>query len=158
MILLLNLKILFQSYKFLVVVTWTKQWISFFPNAELHFSQERITVFIQSCASEIPFSFVYIKCVFYFGVVVVVVDLGFTTLLTSQVISVAFYSKREKADKFCSEALISAWGSFMCCKSTTGDPWLYFPFEGFLRCEKIHRPRPDLNLRILDSVASMITM
>ena len=29
---------------------------------------------------------------------VVVVDLGFTTLLTSQVISVAFYSEREKSD------------------------------------------------------------
>ena len=41
-------------------------------------------------------------------IVVVVVVLGFTTLLTSQVISVAFYSEREKFDKFCSEALISA--------------------------------------------------
>ena len=34
--------------------------------------------------------------------------LGFTTPLTSQVTSVAFYSEREKFDKFCSEALISA--------------------------------------------------
>ena len=41
-------------------------------------------------------------------VVVVVVDLGFTKLLTSQVISVTFYSELEKSDKFCSEALISA--------------------------------------------------
>ena len=47
----------------------------------------------------------------------VVVDLGFTTLLTSQVISVAFYSEREKSDKFCSEAVISAC-SFTCRKST----------------------------------------
>ena len=39
---------------------------------------------------------------------VVVVDLGFTTLLTSQVISGAFYSERERSDRFCSEALISA--------------------------------------------------
>ena len=31
-------------------------------------------------------------------VVVVVVDLGFTTLLTSHIFSVAFYSKREKSD------------------------------------------------------------
>ena len=38
----------------------------------------------------------------------VIGDWGFTTLLTSQVISVAFYSEREKSDKFCSEALISA--------------------------------------------------
>ena len=38
----------------------------------------------------------------------VIIDLVFTTLLTSQVISVAFYSEREKSDKFCSEALISA--------------------------------------------------
>ena len=36
----------------------------------------------------------------------VVVDLGFTTLLTSQVISVAIYNDTEKSDKFCSEALI----------------------------------------------------
>ena len=36
------------------------------------------------------------------------VDLGFTTHLTSQVIRVAFYSERVKSDKFCSEALISA--------------------------------------------------
>ena len=40
--------------------------------------------------------------------IVVVLDLGFTTLSKSQVISVAFYSDREKSDNFCSEALISA--------------------------------------------------
>ena len=34
-------------------------------------------------------------------------DVGFTTLLTSQVICVIFYSEREKSDKFCPEALIS---------------------------------------------------
>ena len=34
---------------------------------------------------------------------VVAVVLGFTTLLTSQVIKVTFYSEREKSDKFCSE-------------------------------------------------------
>ena len=39
---------------------------------------------------------------------VAVVDMGFTTLITSQVISVAFYSEREKFDKFFSEAPISA--------------------------------------------------
>ena len=38
---------------------------------------------------------------------ILVVDLGFTTLLTSQATSVAFYSEREKSKKFCSEALIS---------------------------------------------------
>ena len=62
--------------------------------------------------------------------VVVVVVLGFKMLLTSQVISVTFYSEHEKTDKFCSEALISACSSFICRKSTTGDPWLYFPSEG----------------------------
>ena len=36
------------------------------------------------------------------------VDLDLTTLLTSQVISVTFYSEREKSDKFFSVALISA--------------------------------------------------
>ena len=41
-------------------------------------------------------------------IVIVVAVLGFTTLLTSQVISVAFYSEREKSYQFCSEALISA--------------------------------------------------
>ena len=43
--------------------------------------------------------------------VVVVVVLGFTTLLTSQVTSVAFYSEREKSDKFLlrgSKALLRA--------------------------------------------------
>ena len=60
----------------------------------------------------------------------VVVDSGFTTLLTSQVISVTFYSEREKSDKFCSEARISAWGSFTCRKSTTRDPRLYLLSEG----------------------------
>ena len=39
---------------------------------------------------------------------IVVVVFGFTSLLTSLVISVAFYSEREKSDKFCSEALILA--------------------------------------------------
>ena len=70
--------------------------------------------------------------------------------LLSEVISVAFYSEREKSDKFCSEALISAWGSFMCRKSSIRDSVLHFPSEGshthdFLRSEKIHRPRPGLN-------------
>ena len=41
-------------------------------------------------------------------VAVVVDDLDFTTLLTSQVISVAFYSERENSDTFFSEALIAA--------------------------------------------------
>ena len=62
--------------------------------------------------------------------VVVVVVLGFTTLVASQVISVAFHSEREKSHKFCSEALIWAWGSFTCRKSTTRDPRQYFPSEG----------------------------
>ena len=87
--------------------------------------------------------------------------LGYTTLLTSQVISVAFDIESEKSDKFCSEALISAWGSFTYRKSTTRDQRLYFPFRrrsysGFLRSEKIHRPRPGLNPRTSDPVASMI--
>ena len=55
---------------------------------------------------------------------------GFITLLTSQVISVAFYRGCEKSDKFCSEALISDWDSFTCLKSTTRDPRLYFLSEG----------------------------
>ena len=68
---------------------------------------------------------------------ILVVDWGFTTLLTSQVISVAFYSEREKSDKFCSEALISVWGSFTCRKSTTALlPFRRKSYSGFLRSEK----------------------
>ena len=47
--------------------------------------------------------------------------MGFTILLTYHVISVAFYSEREKYDKFIAEALISALGAFKCRKSTTRD-------------------------------------
>ena len=71
--------------------------------------------------------------------------MGFTTLLSSQVISVAFYSEREKSDKFCSEPLILAWGSFTCRKSTIRNPQHYFPSEvshtqDFYALKKIHRP------------------
>ena len=59
-----------------------------------------------------------------------VVGFGFTTLLISQAISVAFYSEREKSDKFFLEHLMSAWGSLTCRKSATRDPRLYFPYEG----------------------------
>ena len=82
--------------------------------------------------------------------------------LTFQIISVAFYIEGGKSDKFYSEALISAWGSFTCCKSTTRDQRLYFPSEGSLTQEfqvlkKIHRSRPGLNPRTSDPVVSMIT-
>ena len=50
--------------------------------------------------------------------------------LTSQVISITFYIERKKCDKFCSEALISAWGSFPCLKPTIRDQRLYFASEG----------------------------
>ena len=88
--------------------------------------------------------------------------LGVTTLLTSQVISVAFYSEHEKSDKFCSEALISAWGSFTCRKFTTRvtHGFTSLPKEVILRnfmLWKIHRPRTGLNPRTSDPVASMIT-
>ena len=50
----------------------------------------------------------------------------------------------------------------MCRKSTTQDPWLYFPSKGsqiqdFSSLKKIHRSRSGLNLRTSDPVASMIT-
>ena len=53
----------------------------------------------------------------------------YMTLLTPQAIIVAFYSEREMFDKFCWEALISAWDSFTFRKSTTRDPRRYFPSE-----------------------------
>ena len=91
-----------------------------------------------------------------------VVVVGFYDALNISGHCVAFYSEREKADKFYSETLISAWGSFTCCKSTTRDPRLYFLSEGSLiqdlyTLKKIHRPRPSLNSRTLDPVESMIT-
>ena len=87
---------------------------------------------------------------------VVLVVLDFTTLLTSQVISVAFYNEREKSDKFSSEALISAWGYFTCRKSTTRDLRLYFPSEG--NHTKDFYALKKKNHRTSDPVASMITM
>ena len=83
--------------------------------------------------------------------------------LTYHVLSAAFYIEREKSDKFCSEALISAWSSSTCRKSTTRDRrdvLTSFPKEVLLRIFttwKIHRPRPGLNPRTSDPVASMIT-
>ena len=64
--------------------------------------------------------------------------------------------EREKSDKFCSEALISAWGSFTCGKSTTRDPWMYFPSEGshtrdFYALKNLSNPRTSV------PEASMIT-
>ena len=60
----------------------------------------------------------------------IVVDLGFRTIFTSQVISVACYIEREKSNKVCSEALISAWCSLTSHNSTTRDPRFYFPPKG----------------------------
>ena len=48
-----------------------------------------------------------IWCRATFGIDVVVV-LGFTTFLTSQVISITFYIEHGKSDKFGSEAIILA--------------------------------------------------
>ena len=87
--------------------------------------------------------------------------LGFQHFLTAQVIRVAFYIKREKSDKFFSEALISAWGSFTCSKSTTRDQRLYLFSEGShtqdFFSEKIRWPRPGLNPRTSYPVVSKIT-
>ena len=89
----------------------------------------------------------------------IVVVVRFYDALTSQAISVAFYIEREKSDKFCSEAVISAWGSFTCRKSTAQDQRLYFSlrrqsYSEFLRSEKIDRPRPGLNPPTSDSLMS----
>ena len=55
-------------------------------------------------------------------------------LLTSQVISVAFYIKREKSYKFCSQALISASGSSTCADLRHGtNGFISFPKEVILR-------------------------
>ena len=83
--------------------------------------------------------------------------------LTSQAISVAFYIEREKSVKLCSETLISAWGSFTFRESTTRDLRLYFPSEGshtqdFCALKKFHLPRPGLNPRTSDPMASKIIL
>ena len=81
--------------------------------------------------------------------------------LTSHVISTAFYSGHEKSDKFGSAALISAWGSFMCRKSTTWDQRLFFPSEGShiqdFSTQKNPSSPAGLNAQTLDPVVSMIT-
>ena len=63
-----------------------------------------------------------------------------------------FRHRAWKSDKLCSEALISAWGSFTCRKSTT---------HGFTRdfyaLKKSIDPRPGLNPRTSYPEASMIT-
>ena len=81
---------------------------------------------------------------------------------TSHVISVAFYIEREKSDKFCSKALISAWGSFTCRKCTTRDPRLYFHSEGshtpdFYTLKKYMDPGRDSTSESRIQWASMIT-
>ena len=73
--------------------------------------------------------------------------------LTSYVINLASDIEREKSDKFCSEALISAWGSFTCLKSTTRDPRLYFPSEerhtqDFYALKKSIYPEPRIQRRV----------
>ena len=68
------------------------------------------------------------KCTWCFLLLLLL--LGFTTLFNILVISVTSDIEHEKSDKFCSEALISDWVSFMCRISTTRDSRLYFPSEG----------------------------
>ena len=62
-----------------------------------------------------------------------------------------------KVRQIFSEALISAWGSFTCRKSTTRDPCLYFSSEGsrtqgFYALKTSNRHRPGLNPRTSDPV------
>ena len=56
--------------------------------------------------------------------------LGFMTLFNSLCHQHRFRHRPWKVQQICSEALISAWGSFTYHKSTTQDPRLYFPSEG----------------------------
>ena len=63
-------------------------------------------------------------------VLVLLLLLGFTTLFNISGHQCRSQHRALTSDKFCSEALISAWGSFTCRKSTTQDPRLYFPSEG----------------------------
>ena len=93
-------------------------------------------------------------------VIVVVVDWG-RTLLTSQIFSVASYSEREKSEKFCSVALISAWGSFTCRKTTTWTHGFSFlPKEVILRIFTLWKnpsTPAEFESANLGPVASMIT-
>ena len=60
----------------------------------------------------------------------IVLIVGFTTLFN--ILGHQRHSdiEREKSDKFCSEALISAWGSITCRKCTIPDQRLYFHSKG----------------------------
>ena len=126
--------------KVLLSVIWNLQLI------EIHLSQIRISESKREkvcavCPYLLFCVVLAITLTSFLKFIQVVVDLCFTTILTSQIIRVAFHSEREKSDKFCSEAPISASGCFTCRKSTTRDPRLYFPSEGsnfseFLRSEK----------------------
>ena len=61
-------------------------------------------------------------------------SLGFTTLLNILGHQRRFRHRAWKVRQISlSGHLISAWGSFICRKSTTLDPWLYFPSEERLR-------------------------
>ena len=76
--------------------------------------------------------------------------------------SASLPTQHEKADKFCSEALILAWGCFTCRKSTTRDPQLYFPSEGshtqdFYTLKKSINPGWDQTRWTSDPEESMIT-
>ena len=75
--------------------------------------------------------------------------------LTSQVISVVFYIEREKSDKFCSEALISAWGFFYVPWIYDAGPTqrLYSPFEGSRTQDFYALKNPSTS----DPVSGMIT-
>ena len=88
-------------------------------------------------------------------------NLGFTMLLPSQAISIAFHSERKKSDKFCSDSNFSLRFFYMPQTYDTG-PMALLPFQrksnsGFLRSEKINQSWPGLNPRTSDPVASMIS-
>ena len=96
-----------------------------------------------------------------FKQIVVVVDWGFTMLLTSQVISITFYSEHEKANKFCSETLFRLEVLLRAVNLLHG-PTALFPFwrksySGLLRSEKICQHQPGLNPWTSEPVVSMIT-
>ena len=68
----------------------------------------RLSCLAAAAAAELAAAVIIVVVVAVVVAAAVVVFLGFMALLTSQVIRIAFYSEREKSDKFCSEALISA--------------------------------------------------
>ena len=89
---------------------------------------------------------IFSKCVwlYYFIITQVIFRHFFSVGIGNELLQVCYNFNYP----ICGQALISAWGSFTCRKSTTRDPRLYLPFQRnsyslFLRSKKSIDPGRD---------------